>query len=254
MDYSEGIKKLLEGGDSDGAIELCRTAVRRHEEDGDWEALAKQLHNLGGLLDWYESDYPGCIEAYTREVEVRELRGLEGLDGAHLGLGMIHNFLACEEAAMRELETALSLAASDDTRATALNILGDIFLRKDQERSGAYLGEAERIFEGLGDAYMLCHARLSVSLLRAYRGDRAGAEVACAALVDRAKAMGEDGLVGTAYLRMAEILALEGKEGESGACSARALEIAERKGWAVMKREAEEIRRMAAGSNPSQGA
>ena len=233
----DSIDELVANGDVDTALSRCDQLIQESEK---YLAIkADILHKKVQLLDWFKSDYHNCLMLLDEEISLRNQLGGGGLSGAYLLAGMINNFVGNQEVAISFLDKVILMSSVETEVAKATTILGDIYVKSDQAKASNLLEDSMEIFKNREDQYMLCHVRMSLALLHAYEGSLENAKSECLFEIEEARKLNEPGIIGTGYLRFAEIVTLENNRALARHYGIMAYEIGEANNWDIMKSEAE---------------
>ena len=230
--------KMAADGAVDAALSACETDIRTFEREDKMHQAADALHAKAMILDWYLSRYEESLVSLKREIEIREAHRLDGLGVAYLRLGIVQMFLGRDEIVLAAMKEVLDLDPDNKTRGTALNVIGDTVFKTDPARAERCFVESEVLLREAADDYNLAHVRLSSARLQGWRGDHDSALEMCRVELDKALRVDSQGIIGTGYLRLAEVYSYQESTELADAYAQKAHEIGSNNNWKILCDEA----------------
>jgi tetratricopeptide (TPR) repeat protein len=230
--------QMAADGAVDAALSACGADIRMFERGNEMDLAADALHARAMILDWYLSQYEECVVSLHREIEIREAHNLDGLDAAYLRLGIVQMFLGQDDVVLAHMKQVLDLGPNNKTRGTALNVIGDTVFKTKPEQAEQCFIESEALLREANDDYNLAHVRLSSARLQGWRGNYDNALEICRVEMDKAKQIDSQGIIGTAYLRVAEVYSDQERTELAREYAQEAYEIGLKNNWKILCDEA----------------
>lgn len=231
--------RLAKSGKVDEALSKCQEDIVSFENTNSKLAYADALHDMASILKFYKSEYEKALEYLELEAHTRLLHNLPNIDSTYLKCAILNSYLDRGEMTILFVKLALEDTTDDNIKAIALNVFGDAIFKTKPNDSEKYYREAKQLFTANKDEYNLSHVLLSIARLEGFKGNTTAALAMCQLELDKGKAAQNPGILGTAYLRFAEVYAFNDEFEESRAFAKMAYTIGVENNWEVLKWEAE---------------
>ncbi|MGC4079734.1 MAG: hypothetical protein QM702_22355 [Rubrivivax sp.] len=190
------------------------------------------------LLDWHGSRYDEAEAALREELALRVTLGDDSIWRARFQLALMLVFQQRAGEAQPLLRDVLASATDPGVLARAESLLGDLLVEREPVQARTLLLSALGRLTDNPDNYLRGHLELSLAWLAAVEGDLVQAEASCREGLRRAAQAASPGLVGTAQLRLAQILGRAGRHAEAREHALAAAQVGRDKGWQVLVDEA----------------
>jgi len=198
-------ERIAQQGRVDEAIDKCEKDIYTLKNSCAHLEHADALHSMAQLLKYYKSDYVKGLNFLRLEIGIRLTKKLPGLDSAYLKSAILNSYLENKESAIKYANLALTYTNNGKIKGTALNVLGDAIFRTRPDDSAEYFEEAKLLFIAEEDEYNLSHVNLSIARIVGFNKKIDSALTICQNELDKGLNSQNQGIVGTAYLRFAEI-------------------------------------------------
>jgi tetratricopeptide (TPR) repeat protein len=228
-------------GKVDEALDKCQKDISSFENSNSNLEYADGLHAMASILKFYKSEYKKALDYLELEIQVRLLHNLPNIDLAYLKSAILNSYLDRKELVINYVKLTLENTKNENIKAVALNVIGDTLFKANPDQSEKYYREAEQLFITTKDEYNLSHVLLSIARLEGFKGNIDVALSICEQELDKGNKSQNSGILGTTYLRFAEIYSFNNEFKKSGAYAKKAYTIGTENNWEVLKLEAERL-------------
>lgn len=232
-------EQMAAEGKVEEALANCERDAEAHKTARAFQLYADALHAMASILKYYQSDYEKGLEFLDLEIQIRLKHDLPDVDAAYLKAAILHMYLNRNEEVIAHAHMALKHTSKDRVKATALNVLGDTIFKTDPVKAADYFKEAEQLFIAEKDVYNLSHVRLSIARLLGFTGKVEQAMALCQQELEKGLSIKNPGIMGTGFLRLAEIHHFNNAPKEAATFADKAYQIGRANNWAVLMEEAE---------------
>jgi tetratricopeptide (TPR) repeat protein len=194
---------------------------------------------MASILKLYKSEYQKALEYLELEVQVRLLHDLPNIHSTYLKSAILNSYLDKNELAVKYANLALKHTNNGKITGTVLNILGDVLFKTKPVEADKYYVESERLFLAEKDEYNLSHVRLSIARLEGFKLNLSTGLNICQEELNKGIELKNPGIIGTAYLRFAEIYSFNNELKKSKSYAEKALAIGIENNWKVLIWEVE---------------
>ncbi len=231
--------QIAKSGKVDEALSKCQKDIDSFKKSNLNQEYADALHAMASILKFYKSEYQKALDCLGLETEIRLLHNLPNIDSTYLKCAILNSYLDRKELVIQYVKLTLENTTDDNIKAIALNVYGDAIFETKPDDSEKYYEEAKQLFTAKKDTYNLSHVLLSIARLEGFRGKIVAAVKICNLELDKGKRLENPGILGTAYLRLAEIYSFNKELSESSSFAKKAYSIGVENNWEVLKSEAE---------------
>lgn len=234
-------ERKAQNGDIDKAFSECETDIAAFRHVNAYTEYADALHAMGSMLKYYASAYEKALQYLHLEIEIRKQHHLPNVDAAYLKVAILNSYLANRELIVEYAELALKNSENKKIIGTALNVLGDAIFQEEPADAHQHYMQAKELFLIENDTYNLSHVTLSIARLIGFQNDLNSATTLCEQELNKGLETKNDGIIGTACIRYAEIFAHHLQFKKSRLYAAKAHKVGEKNNWDVLKWEAQKF-------------